>query len=200
MPGTDERRVLFERAKTLGIKHSPNIGIETLRQKIAEALQASEPVALLEDPDEVVEEEEREEPKRKSVRKTKDEEYNELRRKVVAEATKLIRIRLTCMDPSKKDLHGEIFTIANKYMGTIRKYVPYTEAAAEGWHVPQCIYDHLKSMRFQTVRVVKAPNGRERIIPSDAPAFAIEVLPSLTEPQLKQLALKQAASAGQIEA
>lgn len=197
MPGTDERKILFERAKTLGIKHSPNIGIETLRQKIAEVLQDSEPVAPLEDPSEEFEEDAPKAPRRKV--QTKDERFNSTRQKIVAEAMKLVRIRLTCMDPSKKDLNGEIFTIANRYLGTVRKFVPYTEAGGDGWHVPHCIYTHLKSMRFQAVRVVKAANGRERIITSDAPAFSIEVLPQLTAAELKKLALQQAAAAGQVE-
>lgn len=198
MPGTDERKILFERAKVMGIKHSPNIGIENLRQKIAEALQNSESVAPLEDPDEESDSEEKPKVARKKL--TKDEEFNATRQKIIAEAMKLVRFRLTCMDPSKKDLNGEIFTIANRFLGTVRKFIPYTEASADGWHAPQCIYDHLKSMKYQTIRVVKTPNGRERIITGEAPTFALQELPPLTQAELKQLALQQAAAAGQVEA
>ena len=44
-----------------------------------------------------------------------------IRQVMQKEQMRLIRLRITNLDPKKKDLPGEIFTVANKYIGTIRR-------------------------------------------------------------------------------
>jgi hypothetical protein len=132
-------------------------------------------------------------------RLTKQEQQNALRHQLIRESMALVRCRITNLNPSKKDLPGEIFTVANRYIGTVRKYVPYGEVTDNGYHIPKCIYDQLVDRRFQNIRTVKDKRtGTPRVDSSWAKEFAIEVLPQLTEQELKDLALAQAA-AGSID-
>jgi hypothetical protein len=132
-------------------------------------------------------------------RLSKVEAKNALRHKLIRESMALVRCRITNLNPSKKDLPGEIFTVANRFIGTVRKYVPYGEVTDNGYHLPKCIYDQLVERRFQNIRTVKDKRtGTPRVDSSWAKEFAIEVLPQLTEQELKDLALAQAA-AGSID-
>jgi hypothetical protein len=132
-------------------------------------------------------------------RLSKVEAKNALRHQLIRESMALVRVRITNLNPSKKDLPGEIFTVANRYIGTVRKYVPYGEVTDNGYHLPKCIYDQLVDRRFQNIRTVKDKRtGTPRVESSWAKEFAIEVLPQLTEQELKDLALAQAA-AGSID-
>ena len=112
------------------------------------------------------------------------------RARLIAEATKLIRIRLTCMDPNKKGWTGEIFTVSNDIVGTVRKFVPFN--AEKGYHVPNIIYKHLKRKKRQEFRTIKTRKGMDIKQGYLVPAFAIEVLPPLTHTELKDLAQRQA--------
>lgn len=165
----DELTLLKERADLMGIKYHPSIGLATLKEKVNSALSGAE------------EEEE----------VTVNEETPEQKRaRLIAEATKLIRIRLTCMDPNKKGWTGEIFTVSNDIVGTVRKFVPFN--AEKGYHVPNIIYKHLKRKKRQEFRTIKTRKGMDIKQGYLVPAFAIEVLPPLTPTELKDLAQRQA--------
>lgn len=165
----DELTLLKERADLMGIKYHPSIGLATLKEKVNSALSGAE------------EEEE----------VTVNEETPEQKRaRLIAEATKLIRIRLTCMDPNKKGWTGEIFTVSNDIVGTVRKFVPFN--AENGYHVPNIIYKHLKRKKRQEFRTIKTRKGMDIKQGYLVPAFAIEVLPPLTPTELKDLAQRQA--------
>lgn len=165
----DELTLLKERADLMGIKYHPSIGLATLKEKVNSALSGTE------------EEEE----------VTVNEETPEQKRaRLIAEATKLIRIRLTCMDPNKKGWTGEIFTVSNDIVGTVRKFVPFN--AEKGYHVPNIIYKHLKRKKRQEFRTIKTRKGMDIKQGYLVPAFAIEVLPPLTPTELKDLAQRQA--------
>lgn len=112
---------------------------------------------------------------------------------------KLVRIRIQCLDPKKADLNGEILTIANKHLGTIKRFVPYGETTDDGWHVPYIIYKELERRRFLSIRTVKDPKTKQLVVKKGwAKEFAIEILPPLTQGELIQLANQQAA-AGSID-
>lgn len=116
-----------------------------------------------------------------------------LRQMLRMEAMKLVRIRVTNMDPKKANMPGEFFTVANEYIGTVTKYVPFGEATENGYHVPQCIYEQLKARKFLNVRVTKK-NGREVIHQNWVKEFALEVLPPLNAQEIARLATAQLAS------
>jgi len=192
-----EKEVLMNRARMMGIEFSNNIGIDTLRQRINAKLDESdeedepdyEEVAEVEEP--VVTNALTGEPanaRKKTLRET-----------IHDEQMKLVRIRVTCMDPKKKDLHGEVFTLANEYLGTVRKFVPFGEVTDNGFHVPYCIYTMMEERRFLNIRTIKDPRtGRDEVQSNYAKEFAMEVLYPLTPHDLAQLANAQAA-AGSID-
>ena len=91
----NELELLKARADKLGIKYSPNIGIETLKERINAVLSPEkEPVAV----------------------NAEDAERTRVRN----DALKLIRCQIVNLNPNKKAWEGEIITVWNKYTGTVR--------------------------------------------------------------------------------
>ena len=183
VPMPDELTVLKQRAKLMNISFSNNISLDKLRQKIADAQEgkASEP--------------EQEEPEVNPLEDKKQAPVKEteaqMRQRIRLEQTRLIRVRIQNLDPKKKDLPGEIITVANEYMGTIRKFVPFGEATDNGYHIPYCIYEFLKNRKFLNIRV---SNKGKKIEQAWVREFAIEELPPLTQEDLDKLAAAQTAS------
>ena len=166
----DELSTLKHRADMLGVQYHPSIGVEKLREKVAAALAGT-------GKDEA------------PVEQTKVSE-EAARRKLIDEANKLVRVRITCMNPFKKDIEGEIITVANDLVGTQKKYVPFN--ADNGWHIPQMMLNALQERMCQVFFNEKSKNGvtvrKGKLIKE----FAIEILPNLTQEELKDLAQQQA--------
>ena len=167
----DELSTLKARADLLGISYHPSIGVEKLREKLAAA---------------IVDEAKNEDTK--DSKPTETEAQKRLR--LMQEATKLVRIRVTCMNPAKKEWEGEIITVGNAGVGTYKKYIPFN--ADEGWHVPNIIYQALQERQCQVFVSSKTKNGVTIRQGKLIKEFAIEVLPPLTEEELKDLAQRQA--------
>lgn len=213
-----ELELLKDRARKIGIKFSENIGVATLKERIANKIGAAEdpdlsgetfttaetplpqPAASLDPvqtPQGVSGPVGPVTPPAASIAQPVTRAPT-LREKLIKENMKLVRLRIVNLDPKKKDLPGEIFTVANEYIGTIRKYVPFGEVTEGGYHVPHCIYKMLKSRKFLSIRTRRDPrrNGEEIIEQNWVPEFALEVLPQLTPAELKDLATAQAAAGG----
>lgn len=176
----DELTLLKQRADTLGISYSNNIGIETLKARIEEKLNGD-----------------KDEPKQKE--ETEAEYRARVHKRLYQENMKLVRLRITCLNPNKKDIPGEIISVGNKYLGTVRKYVPFGEKTDNGYHVPYCIYKFLKNKKFLSIRsyrdrLTNRQVQEHRLVPE----FALEVLPPLTDKELEDLAKAQLA-AGSID-
>jgi hypothetical protein len=164
--------------------------LETLREKVNAAVLAAEPNTSDTPP---VADLGQSNPVEDGVRA---ETLSEKRRRLRMEAARLVRIRVVCMNPMKKDWEGEIFTVANAVVGTFKKYVPFGND--EGWHVPNIIYQQIKSRMCQTFVNAKSRNGVTIRQGKLIKEFAVEVLPDLTEAELKELAQRQA-MAGSVE-
>lgn len=173
----DELTLLKRRADKLGVTYSNNIGLETLKERVAKAMEGNK------------EPEAEEEVKADSV-----QSMVELRAEKRKEAMKLIRIRYTNMNSRKKDVPGEFFTVANGIVGTIKRYIPYGEAAENGWHVENAIYKMMKRRTFTTTVTKRDDKGRPYNTSVERKEFAIEVLDPLTKEELDQLAKDQRAS------
>lgn len=167
----DELATLKARADMLGVKYHPSISLEKLREKINASLESAS----------------KEEAEGVSVQV---ESQDQKRVRLLQEATKLIRIRVTCMNPAKKEWEGEIFTVGNAVVGSVKKYVPFN--ADEGWHVPYIIYEALRERQCQIFVSSKTKNGVTMRQGKMIKEYAIEVLPPLTEEELKDLAQRQA--------
>lgn len=187
----DELTLLKERAKVMGIPFSNNISLETLRKRVADKMEgkdeAPEVNALTGDP----------EIAQAMAAKPLNQKANAvaLRKLMYAQQMRQVRVRVTNMDPKKKDLPGEIWTVANEYLGTVRKFVPYGEQTDDGFHIPYCLYRLLDSKRFLHIRDVK--DRTTGIVRQDkvwAKEFSLDVLPTLTQAELDRLAAAQAAA------
>ena len=173
----DELSVLKERADQMGVSYSRNIGAEKLRARIADALTDQEPVV--------------EAPKKEAV-ETAGQRRNRLRK----EASALVRVRITCMNPNKREWQGEIFTVSNAVVGTFRNYVPFN--IDDGWHIPEIILQQVKARQCQIFKTVNGPRGEKLRKGTLIPEFSIDVLSPLTDKELSDLAKRQA-MAGSIE-
>lgn len=112
------------------------------------------------------------------------------------ECLKLVRCQIYNNNPAKNDLKGEIFSVGNKYIGTVKKFIPYGEATENGYHIPQVLVEMLRGKKYQRVRSVRNNDGTERVESTLAPEFTINVLDALTSTQLAELAARQSARDG----
>lgn len=165
----EELQLLKDMADRMGIKYSGNIGVDTLRAKVNERLESG------------------------AFKTEQAESTAALREKIRNEQLRLIRIKLVCLNPIKSTWRGEIFTIANAAIGTVKKFVPYDpKFYTNGYHVPYCIYKLLKRKKFLSIKT-EDKNGKTEVHAQHVPEFGIEVLPQLTEDELKELAKAQQA-------
>lgn len=189
----DELGMLKQRARMMGITFSNNISVETLKAKIQEKMDGKS-----DDTPKVDELGDDNPPTLQDPEVPAPAPKETLRQKVKREGMKLVRCRIMNLDPKKKDLPGEIFTVANEYIGTVRKFIPFGEVTENGYHVPQCIFDMMKGRKFLNIRTYKdrRNNNQIRVEQNWAPEFALEVLPPLTKEEIAKLAAAQAAAGG----
>lgn len=172
LPVQDELTVLKERADKLGISYHPSIGVDKLREKINAKLsgETSEEAA--------------------GVTAPASPSADQIRIERIRRATELVRVRVTCMNPFKREWEGEIFTVSNSAVGTHKKYVPFN--AEEGWHVPRIILNQILERQCQIFVTEKDSRGNRVRRGKLIKEFAVEILPPLTEAELKDLAQRQA--------
>lgn len=160
-----ELDILKQQADTLGIKYSPNIGVETLKNKIS---------AVIEAPAE---------------EKTETQKVD-ARQALWNDAMRLVRLEIHNVNPAKSSLKGEFYTVANKIIGKVTKFVPYGDAG-KSYHVPNCIYQVLEEKKYLAFRDdSSAPNGKKTEL---IPEFNNKVLTPLTQEELEELKKAQLA-------
>lgn len=201
-----EMEVLKDRARKLGVTFSNNIGLDALRQRVADKQEGK--VSAPENEEDLV-------TAAKEAVKTAPEfaqpiaqvnaltgqdpaapvKLKTIRQHLYDEQMKLVRLRITCLDPKKKDLHGELMTVANEYLGTVRKFIPFGEVTDQGYHVPYCLYKMLEARKFLHIQVRTDPRTKKIDIKKTwAREFALEVLDPLTPEELERLASAQIAA------
>lgn len=196
-----ELESLKNKADLLGVPYSPNIGVETLRQRINAKMEDNEEVleeaakgesVSITDPEDATNEK-----PAQSKKLTKAQKRLALRK----DATKLVRVRITCMNPAKTDITGEIIAVCNSVIGVVKHFVPFGEVTDNGWHIPQIIYQEMLQRKCTIMRP-KRSGGQSGITmtqshePVQIKEFSIELLDPLTEAELKALAQRQAMAAG----
>lgn len=181
---------LKNKATIMGINFSNNIGEEALAKKIEEKLSGGP--APTSDTAQL-------NPLEGDVAGAKPMAKKTLRQRQIAEQMAMSRVRITCMNPQKKDLQGEIYTVANEFIGNVRKFIPYGEASEGGYHIPKCLLTMLQEKKFLQITTVKDKRtGTTRPVTKEVREFAIEILPPLTKEELRELAVAQIA-AGSID-
>ena len=197
----NELDLLKQKADLMGISYKSNIGVEALKAKINAKLDGNP------DPDESSGDGEgdgeqagaqaqAQAPADGPRKKTKAEIEQDTRDAMQKDQMALVRVRISCLNPLKASIKGEIITVANKYLGTVRKFVPFGEATDNGYHLPRVLLNELKARKFNSVTTKKGPNGQ--LLPSQrlVPEFAIEELEPLTQAELDKLASAQLAAEG----
>lgn len=122
-----------------------------------------------------------------------------LRKNVIrTQALKMIRVKINNLDPADAEVPGAIITCQSRYTGKVSKYVPYDEDQhPNGYHIPQMILDDLQSRTFNLRKEKKTAGssfGVKQYKTTRVKKFSIEILPDLTEAELKDLANQQRAS------
>jgi len=125
-------------------------------------------------------------PKRSPLKETKGQRKVRLRK----ESSKLVRIRVVCMNPAMKDYEGQMYTAGNGVIGFFTKFIQFN--TDEGWHVPNILYKHMKERKCQVFHTVKGPRGNKIRKGKLINELSIEVLPPLTGKEMNELARKQA--------
>lgn len=161
----DEVQSIKERLDLMGVKYHHNAKLETLRALLDSSLA----------PKEV---------------NTEVAQRNQARKQLHDEAMALVRCRIACMNPGKKDWVGEIFTTGNSVLGIVRKFIPYNCEAAESYHIPRILLNSMRDRKYLQVRSIKTRSGaiQENVF---VPEFQIVELPPLTPDELKELAEAQ---------
>jgi hypothetical protein len=168
-----ELEALKTKADQLGVTYHPSISAAKLSEKIKKHLEGStETVSLTKEP--------------------AHETPGQLAKRIQMEALKLVRVNITCMDPQKTEHDGEIFTVGNSVIPTQRKFVPFN--TPNGFHIPQIMLDMLKAKECQVFYTERNASGNSVRKAKQIRAFSIEILPPLTDKELKELAASQAAS------
>lgn len=200
-----ELESLKERCDLMGISYHPNSKEPSLRAKIQAALDDKDPNTVGEEdgadpvdngkpanssmpdlsnlgPDVLV-------PKGVFKPETKEEKAYRLR----MQGTKLIRVYVHCNNPMKKEWQGEQFTVSNRNLGTLSRFVPFEQE----WHVEAAILDMMRDCQYLGFNTRKAgPMKLEIKEPKFIKEFNIEVLEPLSEKEIKDLAIKQAMQSG----
>jgi len=175
-----ELDLLKERATLMGITFHPTIGLEKLKAKVDAKLTGT--------PDPT--EEAPAVPVAPVAAPLTEYERNQGLRDA---SSRLIRVVVSCMNPAKQVWEGEFITVSNRAIGTLRKYVPFNLDA--GYHIPFAIYEQLLERQCQVFYTQQDSRTglrtrKGRLIKE----FNVVVLPDLTEAELKELALQQAAN------
>jgi hypothetical protein len=166
----DELASLKTRADMLGISYHPSIKLDKLREKVLAHMTeevAETPVAV-------------------------EESEQQMKRRIKEECLRLVRVRITCMNPAKKEWQGEILSAGNSVIGTVKNYVPFN--TEDGWHVPQILLNMMEERMCQVFTSTTDSRGNTTRRGKQIKEFAIEYMPALTPDELAKLAARQAAT------
>ena len=178
-----EREALKARCQLLGIQTQGNQSNETLRALIRAKQEDMDAAARQANPaafDEAV--------------VTSEGRTPSLREYLKSEALKLVRVRISCMNPQLAKLGSMIITTGNEYIGTVRKAVFFGEKTENGYHIPQIILNVLQRRKFQ--QIVEERGHQGHMVPRARwmKEFNIEILPPLTQKELNALKDRQLAT------
>lgn len=207
-----ELAMLKSRAKMMGITFSPNIGLAALKEKVNNKLNETDSSSDIEDEDEDEDETIMQEqaqapvvqtaqgtvplvqtlPKATSA-PTATKKTPTLRQYLEKKHLALVRVQIANLDPKDAELNGEYITVANEYLGTITHLVPFGEITDDGWHLPRCIVEELKSRKFLQLRT-RGKGANQHVEQNWVRKFNVVELPPLTPEELSRLAQAQLAS------
>lgn len=194
---------LRDAATSLELKYSGNTGIDTLRTKILTYLNETSTQEIdFGGHDEEIEiapplQKEKMVTTAQLIAMDASLEKNpNVRRQIIrAQALRLMRVKITNLDPNDSVLSGAIISVQSKYTGKVAKYVPFGEESENGYHIPKIIYDHLKTQKFVLRKEVKGGRfGVKTYKTTMVNKFLIEDLDPLSRSDIQELASHQRAA------
>lgn len=172
----EEFAILKDQAKMMGLTVSNNISLPTLRAKVQAKLNGQN-----EDGSKDVIEGE-----------SKQQRDARLRKQMHDTQMRLVRCRITNHNPAKSQLPGEFVMVGNKYLGVVKKFIPFDEAALD-YHVPYIIFNELVNRQYNHVSTKKDKYNLPVPVQKLVPEYSVQVLKQLTQEELDKLAKMQAA-------
>ena len=198
------QKQLYEKAKAMGLKVHNRSGIDKLQAAInaAQNPQETPEPATSEEKEETMHEPVTvtptpaapQFPPGQKLYMTEAEFKKSQAEEAKKEANRLVRVRVTCMNPDKKDWPGQYISVGSAFAGTYKKYIPFKQD--EPYHIPKIIYEDLKERKCAVRNVRKTPDGKEHIDVKMVSEFAIDVLPPLSTQELDDLRKQQAMARG----
>lgn len=192
----DELTSLQERADLLGLPYKKSYGVDKMREIVNAAVQA--PAAELPNLKAISVQEITSAVDVAAVRAQMIEEEtpNQRRWRLRKEATKLVRVRVMNLNPARRDWEGDTYTVSNRNIGTIKRYVPYDVE----WHIEQALLNVMLERKCQVFTTRKdSRTNRERKEPRLVNELSIAILEPLSKQELKDLAQRQAMASGTAE-
>jgi hypothetical protein len=183
-------QALKKKADLMGITYSNNIGEDALAAKINAKLDGEQAQTIAASNDAL-------DSAPKTVALDDDVDLSALspEDRLRREQLALVRVRITNLDPKKKDLPGEIFCVANRVLGSVRKFIPYGEVTENGYHIPRILFNELQARKFNHVTTRKDPRTKQSVTESKwVKEFSLEVLEPLSQEELNRLATAQIAA------
>ncbi len=186
----DELSTLKDRARLMGLSFHPNIGVDTLRERVNASMSGEEPEQ--DEPPAVAGKAATKAP----VKLTKSQQRTMDRKHALRNARKLVRVHVTCMDPNMADYQGQFFSNGNALVPTIKRMVPFNVDT----HVEAFLLPVIRDVKYTHHSDEKDSRGRkiqkQRLVNS----YNVVELPSLTEQELQDLAQRQAMANGTADA
>ena len=156
------------KATELGVKWHPAQKAETIQYNIDQFLEANAPT-IIQPP-------------------VKDETPAEAMKRQLQEATALIPITVTSMDPADANLNAVIISVGNRRLGQISKAIPF----GYKWYMPRILVEEMENQMFCRTSMVPVPGGLERANTQWMKKYAIQYHAMPTPKELEELAKAQA--------
>lgn len=103
-----------------------------------------------------------------------------------AQAKRLIRCKITCYNPDKNRLGGEIISVGNAVIPEQRKFIAYDKP----YHISQLMYNVLKEKTFTRYKRIDTKD-KKTTETYQAKEYSIEILPPLTSEEFEAIRQRQ---------
>lgn len=170
----EEKNMLIRLCKEFNIPYSPNTKIENLEQKVVEYFNGIKKENI------------------NSIVKTNTKKYDNKNILTnvdkIKQQLKLVYCRITCNNPDKQNIDGEVFTVANKHH-TITKTIFFRT----NYWAPDILLNSIKEKFYTRGVLKKNKDGKEVLHIEKLPEYSIEYLPIPDDSYFEALKQKQLA-------
>lgn len=180
-PDAEEIESLHKKLDLMGVKYHHKAGAEKLRALVASTIEEATAPVKQEVPDYMPEDS-------IGLVETKGARAVRLRR----EASALVRVIVSCMNPEKREWDGEMFSVGNSVVGQYKKYVPFNNES--GYHVPQIILNHMLEKECQIWVNKKNARGEKVKVGRLIKELNVQIMSPLSIDELRELGMQQSRS------